>query len=59
MNGRLSKIRMLYPGLFISIESVASFIYEQRPIGRCGQRGQKQQRARGSQRCSDLAADYL
>ena len=37
----------------------ASFIYKQRPIGRCGPRVPKQQRPRGVQLSCDLDADQL
>ena len=42
-----------------SKKSKASFIYEQRPIGRYGPRGPKQQRPRGSQPSCNMDADQL
>ena len=41
------------------LKSQASYIYEKREIGRCGPRGPKQQRPRGSQPSCDMDADQL
>ena len=49
-----ARLRITWALLFL-----ASFIYEQRPIGRCGPRGQNQQRPRGSQPSCDMDADQL